>query len=210
LEWLRQAQLNPNIILTRDRLTLRQLFSGGVLDYYVADSADYELLAELMGVERVGVSLLPNSPAQMAEAATSGFATPVLGVEALFFNYASRDDRFELAQHVAEFMTNTTQSTIAMRQTTRVPANRLVNISPEIDQPQHAFREQAKTARPLPNDIDHDRLRQIGERVYVNVLTGVSEPAEAMCAFVAELGGDPGQAGCPAAESVVPEGNGGE
>lgn len=200
LAWLREAQLSPNIILTRDRLTLRQLFTGGVIDYYVAGSADYELLTEIMGNGLVGVTLLPNSPAQLVSAEPNGFATPVLGVEALYFNSASSDNHFTLAQDVARFLTNTTQSTVAMRQTFRVPANLRVTISAEVDQPQFTFREQAETARPLPNHIDHALLRRVGERVYANVLTGVSEPSVGICNFTRELTG--GNANCiPTEES---------
>lgn len=183
LEWLQQAQLNPNIILSKDKVTLRQLFTSGVVDYYVADSADFPSLLDAMGTESLGVTLLPNSPAQMVSAEPSGLATPILRVEGLFFNHASSAEQFTLAQQLAQFLTNTTQSTVFMRQTRRVPANLLVNISAEVDQPQYTFWEQTQTAVPLPSNLNRTTVRRIGETLYANVLTGIADPQSSVCSF---------------------------
>jgi ABC-type glycerol-3-phosphate transport system substrate-binding protein len=183
LTWLQKAQLNPNIILSKDKVTLQQLFTSGVIDYYVADSADFPTLLNEMGSELLGVTLLPNSPAQMVRAEPSGISTPILRVEGFYFNYASSTEQFQLAQQLAHFLTNTTQSTVFMRQTRRVPANLLVNISPEVDQPQYIFWEQSQTAVPLPSNINRDTVRRIGETLYANVLTGIADPHTSACSF---------------------------
>lgn len=183
LEWLGEAQLNPNVILSKDEVTLRQLFTSGIVDYYVADSADFPELLNEMGTDMLGVTLLPNSPTQMVEAEPNGVSTPILRVEALFFNHASSNEQFELAQQLATFLTNTTQSTVFMRQTRRVPANSLVKISEEVDQPQYTFWEQTQTAVPMPSNINRDTVRRVGETLYANVLTGIADPQSSVCSF---------------------------
>ncbi len=183
LEWLQQAQLNPNIILSKDKVTLQQLFTLGAVDYYVADSADFGSLLDEVGGDTLGVTLLPNSPAQLVESERNGVSTPILRVEGLFFNHASSSEQFELAQQLATFLTNTTQSTVFMRQTRRVPANSLVKISDEVDQPQYTFWEQTQAAVPLPSNIDRATVRRIGETLYANVLTGIADPKSSVCSF---------------------------
>ncbi len=183
LEWLQQAQLNPNIILSKDKVTLQQLFTSGIVDYYVADSADFTTLLDAMGSETLGVTLLPNSPTEIVSSEPNGVSTPILRVEGLFFNHASSNEQYQLAQQLATFLTNTTQSTVFMRQTRRVPANSRVIISEEVDQPQYTFWQQTQTAVPLPSNIDRARVRQVGETLYANVLTGIADPQSSVCSF---------------------------
>ncbi|MGB1251099.1 MAG: sugar ABC transporter substrate-binding protein [Candidatus Promineifilaceae bacterium] len=177
LRWLKEAQSHPNIILSRDTELLQDLFIDGTAHYYVGWSDELPDLLASMGQSRVGVAPLPH--------VTGSELTPVplLRTEVILFNESSSNRQTKLAYAFTNFLTNTTQSAILMRETQRVPANRLLQISSEVDELQFMMAEQIAFAEPPPVDLALPVLAKAGAEAYNNVLTGIQQPEGAVALF---------------------------
>lgn len=172
---LKDAQEAPNLITSRDLVALRQLFIDGEVAYYIGRPEDLDILNDAIGEFAVGVATLPQGP--------TGAAGPLLRVEALMLNPASSAKQTALAVTVAQFLTNEEQSTIFMRETGRVPANRQVEVNFRIYPNIAAFATQSRTAVFLPNGVSLTDLSELGNLTYANVLSGLQTPLEAVCDF---------------------------
>lgn len=177
LEWLKKAQRHPNIILSRDTELLQDLFIDGTAQYYLGWSDELPTLLGAMGETRVGVAPLPHVED------SERMPVPLLRTEVILFNESSSEKQTELAYAFASFLTNTTQSAILMRETHRVPANRQVQISSEVDELQYIMASQIMSATLPSTDVAFSTLLEAGEEVYTNVLTGVRSPESAVALF---------------------------
>ena len=166
LNWLKKAQSEQGMILNKDDLTLRELFSEKKAAYYVAGPEVWPILQEQMEA-RVGVLPLPAGP--------HGRSGPLLRVEAIMFNPASSDNQSKLALELARFLTNTEQNTVLMRETRRVPANQDVRVDPRAFPVMAGFATQARTAVPMSNWPQMAKVRELGYNTYTEVLQGATD-----------------------------------
>jgi maltose-binding protein MalE len=171
LNWLRNAQDIPTFVLTTDQIALRSLFVEGRLGYLVDNSRVWRELAESMEGDSIGVAPLPSGPV--------GTPAPFLRAETLLFSAASAKQQVNLAMAFAQFVTNTEQQTMLMRQTRRVPANQRVRINPRINPYVSAFATQARLAIPYPLEPQAETILRMGTDAFNQVLEGVLTPAEA-------------------------------
>lgn len=187
LVWLKEAQENPNIIMGRDAVALRQLFAEGRAAYYVGVPDDLTLLQEALGKTAVNVVPLPLGP--------DGPAGPVLHVEALLFNPHSTTDQLNAALVLGRFLTNEEQGAMLMRETQRVPANRQVRVNQQTSPVVWGFSQQARTAVIPPKSPNWLTITEAGDDVYTAVLAGEADAATAVCAFMTTIQQKP--ATCP-------------
>ena len=80
LEWLQQAENNPDLILADDRFTLHRRFAEGKLAYYVCRSEEISHLKATLGENKFGVATLPGKANRPAG--------PLLVTKAVVFNRA--------------------------------------------------------------------------------------------------------------------------
>lgn len=166
LNWLRQAQNNPNIILNRNGDELQQLFIEGRVTYYVGSTRELSMLQEAMGAEVVGVVRLPGRQ--------NNAAGPVLQAEALMFNESATPRNLRLALNLAQYLTNAEQQRQFALGAGFLPANRTVRIDPRIAPAVAEFVAQGRTAVPiaLPNVEKFNEVVSLGNDVYNQVLEG--------------------------------------
>lgn len=171
LTWLKQAQVEPNIILSHDEELLYNLFREGQVAYYVAGPDRLLELQQVLGQEVVGVAPLPGRP--------DNPAGPFLQAEALMLNAASTPAQTAVALELARFLTNEAQQAKLARQAGRVPVNAQVRIDPRVAPAVAGFMAQTKTAVPLPAITDGGQALFQGDLIYAQTLEGVLEPSEA-------------------------------
>lgn len=171
LNWLKNAQDAPGMILSRDETSLRNLFFTGKAAYYTGNPDDLAAAQEALGADNVAVTVLPAGPI--------GPSGPLLDVEAIYFNHASPPAQTETAVLFAKFLTNASQSATLMREISRVPANRTVKVDPRLNPGVAGFAAQARTAVPVPNIPQMNTLVTRGNDTYRAVLEGVADPGEA-------------------------------
>jgi multiple sugar transport system substrate-binding protein len=176
LDWLKTAQETAGVVLLRDDETLGELFLSGRLAYLVAGPDFLPVLAERMDLETLSVVPLPAGPA--------GEAAPLIHTEALMLNAASSRDQARLALAVAQFLTNTEQSTRLMRENQIVPANRRVRVDRQVYPLLAGFVSQSRQATALPPSVPLSALVELGDTAVTNVLAGVLTPEEAVCQLV--------------------------
>ncbi len=179
LAWLKQAQADPNIILSHDEELLYSLFREGQVAYYVAGPDRLLELQQALGPEVVGVAPLPAGPRQ-----PSG---PFLQAEALMLNTASTPAQTAVALGLAQFLTNEAQQTKLARQAGRVPANAQVRIDPRVAPAMAGFMAQTKTAVPLPSIPSGGQALLQGDLIYAQTLEGILEPSEAAQALTEQF-----------------------
>ncbi|MBV7334812.1 extracellular solute-binding protein [Chloroflexi bacterium TSY] len=179
LEWLKRAQKVPNIFLSNDEGTLYSLFQQARVAYYVGGPDRLPELQELLGTESVGVTPLPTGP--------SNAAGPFLQAEALMFNASSSPRQTEVALALGRFLTNVEQQTKLALQAGRIPANAGVKIDARISPAMAGFIAQRQTALPLPNIPQMLDVIVVGDELYVQVLEGVVDPADAAQQLTAQV-----------------------
>ncbi len=175
LTWLESAQHNPGIILNSDEEALRDLFMQGRAAYYVGGPDELAAIGQRIGQAQLAVVRLPNGP--------FGPAGPLLSATAVMQGTNSSDSQAEVAQFVANFLTNRQQSTTFMRELGHIPANADVAVDPRIYPILGGFARQATTGVTLPNTLDLVAMEISGNRAYINVLSGLMTPEEAVCVF---------------------------
>ena len=178
LEWLKQAQTDPNFILSGDQSYLRKAFAEEKLAYYVCKSDEISDLKAALGEDQLGVALLPGEADRPAG--------PILESYALVFNRASSPAGMKLALHLAQFLTNVEQETLlALETESGIPVNNQVSIDQRLSPIQAVLVAQSKTAVAIPLDhYDHYYIiqttaREYGDLFYKRVLAGEMEPSEA-------------------------------
>lgn len=184
LRWLKNAQSAPGMILSRDSASLRDQFFSGKTAYFTSNPDILQAAREALGQDNVSVAPLPAGPV--------GPSGPLLDVEAIYFNPASRPQRTEEALQLAAYLTNTSQATTLLREINRVPSNRNVNVDPRLHPAEAGFAAQARTAVAIPNLPQQEMVVMRTDELYRAALAGVVDIVEATDALVYELNSDLG------------------
>lgn len=179
LNWLRRAQDAPGMVLGTDTAALRDLFVRGQVAYYVDAPAALPMLSEALGPNQLGVTLLPSGPA--------GPAAPLLHSHALLFSAASSASQADLAQRLAQFITNAEQSAALMRRLEIVPANRQVRVDPRAYPRVYGFSLQARSTVPQTNTPQMTAVLAQADTINTQVLAGSRDANEAVAAFTNEI-----------------------
>lgn len=179
LTWLAANQNDPNIILSVDDASLLELFAQGQITYFIAGPEKQAELKRRLGVDKLGVTILPSGPA--------GAAAPLLPIESMLLNGYSSANQTMIAETLAEYLTNQQQSIRFMRDLDRVPANPSAGVDSRLYPTVDGFARQAFTGVTLPDQINLQAITESGDRAYANVLSGTLTPEEAVCRFGLEI-----------------------
>lgn len=171
LAWLKRSREAPGMILDTNREVLRNRFVEDGVAYYFGEASEFNLLVDAMGIDRVGVALLPAGP--------EGAAGPFLTVQGLLFSTVSSANQRRLALEFATFLTNTEQSASLMRAARRAPANMRVRVNPRLNPGIANIVAQARMAVPMRHIPEVTVALAVGGETYMRVLEGVIEPDEA-------------------------------
>ncbi len=167
VNWLKQAQNEPNFILSDDRHSLREAFAAGEVGYHVCDSFDIPKMKESLGVENLGVTLLPTRAGQPS-------GPPILTNTLMFSRVSSAADR-AMALHVAKFLTNPQQQlTLVLGTESQIPTNKQVEIDKRLSLIEAMLLTQAKTSVSIPLEYTQQGLEieHQGNTLYKRVLAG--------------------------------------
>lgn len=181
LDWMRQAKLNPHIVLNRRQAVLQEQFILGEATYYVGDSQELTDIQAELGVDVVGVSRLPgrfNKP-----------AGPFLEVEAIMFNRAASQQNIDIGLHLAHYLTNVEQQLELAFSVGRLPVNRHAEIDPRVSATMAELVAQTRTAVPirLGNIEKLNDLIAMGDVTYTLVLDGEMSVGEAAAQLTSEI-----------------------
>lgn len=171
LRWMQSAQSAPGMILSRDDASLRDLFFSGKAAYYTGSPDDLPAARAALGEESVGVTSLPGGPV--------GPSGPLLNVEAIYFNPASRPQQTEQALMLGAFLTNATQATTLLREISRIPANRTVPVDSRLHPAEAGFAAQARTAVAVINVPQKETAITLADEVNRAALAGAADVTEA-------------------------------
>lgn len=166
IDWLKNASLQPNMILSRDRTILHNAFAEGKLAYYVCDSTEILDFTEILG-DNFLIALLPQGE--------GGNATPLLNTIIMVLNHSNTDNENQIGLAFAKFITNPEQQLAGIIQTQSfIPTNRNLNLNVKLLPIESVLLKQAKSAVAIPVD----KLEQIlpffeqGETLYQKAYVG--------------------------------------
>ena len=173
MEWLVEAQNEPNFILSKKKEVLQQAFIDGKLAYLTCSSDLIPYFIETMGENKLGVSLLPAEANQPA--------TPLLRVGVLFFNRDSAPNQTRLAVKLAKFLSNREQQEQTQAAIHFIPSNQNVTLNRQLFPLRAIMQDQAKTAVSISlDDLEELRvIRKDGNIFYQQVLEGEMTPEQA-------------------------------
>ncbi|MBK8988693.1 MAG: extracellular solute-binding protein [Chloroflexi bacterium] len=179
LLWLQNAQSAPGMVLSRDSASLRELFFSGKAAYYTGTPDDLAAAREALGTDNVSVVPLPSGPV--------GPSGPLLDLEAIYFNPASHAQQTESALLLASYLTNSNQATTLLRDLSRVPANRTVQVDRRLHPAEAGFAAQARTAVAVSNLPQKNMVVSQGDNLYRAVLAGAADVLAATNTLVNEV-----------------------
>lgn|GEM_PF-2432108 len=168
LNWLLNANSNPQVYLSRDTTTLQRLFTDEQVAYYTGSASELTQIRTMMGASKVGVVPLPAGP--------NGASGPLIEVDALMFNSFSSQPSRDMALQLAQFLTNLEQSNTFMRDLEFVPTNRRVRVDLRTYPAIAGFIAQTRTAVALPHLPQVTYLLEQGDESLLRVLEGVITP----------------------------------
>ncbi|MDX1416185.1 MAG: extracellular solute-binding protein, partial [Candidatus Promineifilaceae bacterium] len=172
LNWLREAQDRPGLILTKYHAEAQKLFSEGAAAYFVGERKQLNALQEQLGVDLVRVTPLPAGP--------EGSSGPLLEVQGLMVNPVSVEAT--AAVEFAMYVADAESQVILMGAGNLAPAH--VNVADSTALPAIAgFLDQAKTAVVLPNRHETDTILGLGDIIYESVLEDGADPAAVLEGF---------------------------
>ena len=168
MEWLKNAQTEPNMIFSDSIEGLEQGFMNKRLAYIFCDSSRFPEYSQALGKDNLGVALLPgegNNP-----------AGPFLYSRVILFNQTSSPQQKKLSLQLAQFFTNPeqTRKRLSLLEGSFIPANNNVNVNSRLFPRQSILVEQAKTAIAIPLDqVELARVwAKMGNSLYPQVLGG--------------------------------------
>lgn len=174
IEWLRNANTQPNFILLRNRDILHQSFTEGRLAYYVCKSDEIADLKTILK-DDLRVTVLPKEGDRQA--------TPGLYTNAMMFNHSASPREMDIAIALATFMTNVEQQTLGVIQSQSfLPSNQRVRIAKGLAPLNEVLLRQSQTAVAIPLN-DFDRIASVfeqGEIIYQKALAGDISAVEAV------------------------------
>jgi arabinogalactan oligomer / maltooligosaccharide transport system substrate-binding protein len=184
LRWMQNAQNAPGMILSRDNVSLQDLFFSGKVAYYTGSPDDLTAARAALGEENVSVASLPAGPV--------GPAGPLLYVEAFYFNPFSRPQQTEQALLLASFLTNNSQSTTLLREISRIPANRSVPVDSRLHPAEAGFAAQARTSVAVSNTPEMELIIALSDDLNRAALAGAVDVLESIEALAYEVNGASG------------------
>ena len=178
IEWLKIAQTEPNVILSADTLALQRAFGRGQLAYLVCESSWIPYLREILGVEKLGVTLLPRGK--------EGPASPLMYSSVALFNRFSSPAQTELALRFVQFLSNVEQQRklITEKGIANISSNQRVTLDPRLYPITGIFLAQSRTAEVISLDMftGESHLKEDIERIerfYQKALLGEISAEEA-------------------------------
>lgn len=173
MKWLKEAQNEPNFILSSNAEALQQAFVEGKLTYLICPSDWMSYFSEALGKDKLGATLLPGE--------TNQPATPILWAGILLFNQASSPNQTRLALKLAQFLTNVEQQKKAEVAVPIIPSNKNVTLNRELFPIRATLLDQAQSSVAVSLD-DAEKLtvfKNYGDILYRKVLAGEIAPDEA-------------------------------
>lgn len=174
MQWLKNAQNEPNFYLIEDTETLQNAFIQEKLSYMTCSSGWLPLLSEKLGINNLGVALLPGRENQPA--------TPPLWTVGFIFNRASSENQHQLALKVAQFLTNAQyQQQLQIKAAFLIPVNKNAQVDASLFPKQATLFEQSKTGIIVSLDQleKYQAIFDYGDILYDQVIAGEITPEEA-------------------------------
>ncbi|MGK7873832.1 MAG: extracellular solute-binding protein [Xenococcaceae cyanobacterium] len=173
MEWLKEAQNEPNFILSDDAQALQQAFVEGKLAYLTCRTGWIPYFGAALGKDKLGATLLPGEANQPA--------TPVLFTGVFLFNRASSPNQNRLALKLAQFLTNVQQQKRIEAAVPFIPSKKKVTFNRDLFPLRAALLDQSRTAVAvsLDNAEKAELIEDYGEILYQQVLAGEIAPDEA-------------------------------
>ena len=168
LQWLREAQSQPGIMLTKRGEDALEEFASGNAAYYIGGQNALRTLRQRLGPEKVRVAHLPGGP--------EGSSGPLLEVDGLMLNPISPNDKAAVAIAFAKFATEDENQALLITKADAVPANANVEDISTTYPAIAGFMEQAKTAIIPQNRIEVETIFRLGESIYKDVLEEGADP----------------------------------
>ncbi len=165
LNWLLNANANPEIFLSRDATTLQRLFLSERVAYYTGSASELTEIRSAMGRDKVGVIPLPAGP--------NGASGPLMQSDIMMFNPSSAPITRDHALDLALFLTNLEQANTFMRDLELVPTNRRVRVDLRTYPAIAGFIAQTRTAIAISHQPQMTRLLEVGDDMLLRVLEGV-------------------------------------
>ena len=166
LRWLKEAQNEPNFILSDDSSALRQAFLNGQLAYLGCRTDWLPDFSQILDKETLGVTLLPGEPNQSA--------SPIMETGIIAFSQASSEKQHKLALRLAQFLTNAEQQKRIEAAIPFIPSNKLVRIDPKLFPIRATLQKQSKSAIAISLDgmAGTEEVVDYGDNLYRQVLAG--------------------------------------
>ena len=177
MAWLKEAQNEPNFILSDDAEALQQAFVEGKLAYLTCWSSWIPYFSEALGKDKLGATLLPGGADQPA--------TPLLWSRLALFSRASSPNQSRIALKLAQFFTNVEQQKQIETENPVIPSDQKTTLNRGLFPLQAVLLEQSRTAVAVSLD-DAEKFEVIddyGDILYQQVLAGEIAPDEAATKF---------------------------
>ena len=173
MRWLKNAQNEPNFILTQDAEALQEAFVQEKLAYLTCSSGWISYFSEVLGEDKLGATLLPGE--------TNQPATPLLRTGVFLFSRASNSKQGQIALKLAQFLTNVEQQSQIEAEIPFIPSNKNVMINRQLFPVRATLEDQSRTALSVPlNEAERSELiAKYGEIFYQQILAGEISPEEA-------------------------------
>ena len=173
MEWLKEIQNEPNLVLSDDTRALQQAFVDGQLAYLTCYSDWIPYFDNALDNNQLGATLLPDNGPQSA--------IPPLVTTNFLFNQASSSNQTKLAIRLAQFITNEEQQKQIQASIPFIPSNQNLTFNPQLFPIRATLLEQSRTALNLSLD-DAEKLEAVkfqGDSLYQKILAGEIETDEA-------------------------------
>ncbi|MDJ0730170.1 MAG: extracellular solute-binding protein [Crocosphaera sp.] len=174
MQWLKNAQHEPNFYLIEDTETLQKAFIEGKLTYMTCSSGWLPLLSEALGQNNLGVALLPGRENQPA--------TPPLWTVGFIFNRASSKNQHQLSLKFSQFLTNAQyQQQLQVKAAFLIPVNKNAKVDASLFPMQAVLFEQSQTGIIVSLDQleKNQAIFDYGYVLYDQVIAGEITPEEA-------------------------------
>ena len=173
MKWLKEAQNEPNFILSDEVEALQKAFTAGKLAYLTCDSEWLPYFQEKLGRDSLGITLLPGEANQPA--------TPRLRSYSLLFNQYSSTNQHQLALKLAQFMSNIQQQKQVQIELSLISSNKHVTLDESLFPLQSTLLQQVRTALALALDNAEiiALVKDYSDIMYQQVIQGDIAPNEA-------------------------------
>jgi ABC-type glycerol-3-phosphate transport system substrate-binding protein len=178
LEWLRRMQGQPGMDIVTDFAVSETQFAHGEAAYFVSGPWSLPTVTAGLGRENFQIAALPYGP--------QGPGQAILQVQGIMISAAAREAEVELAAAFGRFLANSTGQTEFAATGSHIPA--LVGVDLSADPHLQEFREQAKTAVVVNENLKFAAIELLGNALYQTVLEGGRDPATAVAEFEAAAG----------------------